>query len=235
MTHRTKVLLASFGVVAIALGILFWAASHPSQNQLNEAVLDAASAGYSGALDAALARGGNPNARTRQLGVPALILAGVGGNVEAVRVLLDHGADPNIQNRSGVAALEGIASARQRNFREVCQVLIDRGAQRPPQEWLDDELLDTFENHQYWRARSLLACGADPDVRFKGTPFLMIAGIQGDLEMVKVLLEYGADPNVTTSNGVTALQIIARGQQKNYRQICAALVESGAHAESGKR
>jgi ankyrin repeat protein len=70
------------------------------------------------------------------------------------------------------------------------------------------EVIEGSGRDRIARAESLLAAGADPNGifndRYKET-FLMKAGhYYGSAELTKLLLDYGADPNVRDSNGNTA-------------------------------
>jgi ankyrin repeat protein len=56
-------------------------------------------------LHAALASGGNPNARDQD-GYSALHGAAENGHTDCVRLLLDHGARPNAPTRDGVTPIE---------------------------------------------------------------------------------------------------------------------------------
>jgi hypothetical protein len=90
----------------------------------------------SGALLAAAARGDSPKA-TQLLsqadfiderddeGRTPLLLAVAGGRLDMVRLLLEHGADPNAADRSGLTPL---AQARQKGYVEIAAALTHAGA-----------------------------------------------------------------------------------------------------------
>jgi hypothetical protein len=57
----------------------------------------------------------------------------------------------------------------------------------------------------------LLASGTSPNLRYKGETLLMVATSLGRPEIVKLLLEKGADPSKTTKTGGTALAFAVMG------------------------
>lgn len=81
------------------------------------------------------------------------------------------------------------------------------------------------------KAQLLLEHGADPDIKSylmageRGWTALMIVAKKGFTDMVKLLLEWGADPNVQGKNGMTALMLAT---QKAYYDIIKILLEYGA-------
>ena len=128
--------------------------------------------------------------------------------------LLEQGADPNLANRSGWTPL--YLATDNRNIEGG-----DYPTRRPD--------MDHFDYIEL-----LLAHGADPNARLAtgcgrpgcastetrtifthqwlyeegATPFLR-ASQSGDLKLMRLLLEHGADPTLTTEHGVTALMVAA--------------------------
>lgn len=87
-------------------------------------------------------------------------------------------------------------------------------------------------------SRLLLLSGADPDVRtthLDNAPLITAASHLGYLDMVLLLLEFGADVNATTNTGQSALMLAS---QMGHTDIVRNLLESGARVnqedESGK-
>ena len=112
-------------------------------------------------------------------GFPAVALAAFFGHPEAVRVLLERGADPNVAaaNPMRVTALH--AAAAQRDGDTALALL-----------------------------RLLLAAGAEPSPRQQGgwTPLHAVAQ-HGPLECARLLLAHGADPGAPNDDGVTPVEL----------------------------
>ena len=133
-----------------------------------------------------------------------LLIALLNGQVAMATELLERGANPNIADDYARGAL--FAAIELRNFNhEKYPFLYDDG--RDP--------LDLI--------KALLAKGADPNLRtettpvhglmqfdgswanFDGqTPFIR-AALSGDIAVMRLLLQHGADPNIATKEGSTAL------------------------------
>lgn len=138
-------------------------------------VFEAAALGDVEALTAALGEDREARDRHAADGFTPLTLAAFFGRLEAVVLLLEKGADPNLAaaDRSGVRPLHSAAAHR------------DRDAS--------------------WAvAAALLDAGAVPDVAQRGgwTP-LHSAALHGHLELVDLLLRHGADPNPVSDDDKT--------------------------------
>lgn len=160
-----------------------------------------------GAIDstrALLDAGAEVNATMRD-GTSMLVLATINAHWELAAALLEYGADPNAAAQ-GWTALHQIAWSRRWN----------RGFNLPgPFETGNLDSLDLV--------RLLVAGGADVDARqtqepidgnrnkldrLGATPFLLAAK-SADVPLMRVLLEQGADPAITTDGDVTALMAAA--------------------------
>jgi ankyrin repeat protein len=167
-----------------------------------------------GAVDAvrALADSGAELNLTDPVGTTALTLAILNGHFDAAVALLKKGADPNVADKNGMTPLYAAVDMH------TIQTVFGR-----PMPLLEDET-DPGEMVQ-----ALLAHGADPDAQLKrpiigrhtrntgdpslgdGTSALARAAKSGDVMLMKVLLEGGANPHVTQADLTTVAMIAASG------------------------
>ncbi|MCZ6825374.1 MAG: ankyrin repeat domain-containing protein [Gemmatimonadetes bacterium] len=131
--------------------------------------------------------------------------AAILGRIEHVRELLDQ--DPDLVNDRSTN-LSPLGWASYGNQTEVAAELISRGAR------LDDgELLRAASVGHVEVGRLLLKHGADPDeMDEKAGGSALHAAVRmrytcDSTEFVRMLLAAGADPRITTRNGMTALQL----------------------------
>jgi ankyrin repeat protein len=168
------------------------------------ALLFAARDGRIEAARVLLASGADVNERLPD-GMSALVVAVTNANYEMAAFLLDRGADPNA-DAQGWTALHQIAVSRKPNT----------GINLPgPVPTGNVSSLDLV--------RKLIANGAHVNARVKkeikdgyrsnlnrigATPFLLAARAP-DLDLMRVLLEEGADPMLTTDHGASAVMVAA--------------------------
>jgi uncharacterized protein len=144
-------------------------------------------------------------------GISPLLAAVSNDHVELAQHLLDHGANPNSMDAWGRTPLFEAVAVRNLEVNKTDDNGVDREA-----------VLGLI--------RSLLERGANPNVRtleqlptrrwimpvndiswvdFSGqTPFLR-AALSGDITVMRLLLEHGANPNIATYEGTTALMAAA--------------------------
>ena len=155
--------------------------------------------------------GGNTNARTRFVAdtdAAALLVAIDSGHAEMALFLLERGADPG---HAG-AGRTPLHSAVQQALPGVVSALLERGADPNPR--LERRL--PFVSRRITQANGLTPSTTG------STPFLMAASF-GDLESMRILVDGGADPLLTTDDGTTALMVAAgadyvEGQDKYGRR-----------------
>ena len=162
----------------------------------------------------------------------ALIIAAGGGRAdgseETLRILLEHGADPNIKTYWGSAGgtrrkgRTALAEAIYSGNRKISELLIEAGAEIE-QSAANDQLLRVAGSGDPEKVKLLLErFHADPETTFAGntnnftkgdTPLIQAAGSyywnggreDESMETLKLLLESGADINRKNSQGQTAL------------------------------
>ncbi len=155
--------------------------------------------------------------QTTRYGWTPLLTAVQNRHYKLAAYLLDHGADPNIQNNGGWTPL--YIAIDNRNIEggdypvrepdmdhlDFIKLLIDRGAkvnaricgvESTPQRCKGD----STETRTIFTMQWLYEDGA--------TPFLRAAQ-SGDVTVMKLLLEHGANPKIATANGDTALMVAA--------------------------
>jgi ankyrin repeat protein len=160
--------------------------------------------GNSEVLESLILRGADPN--TFRPGGTSLLYQAVGNNDPAcVRVLLRHGANPDGDARDEAPLQTGIWHG----YEETVRVLLDGGADR--EKWdpkLDAPLPQAVSRGQVGIARELLIRGANPnrvwtvneaDPREASWTPLHTAIARKDVAMVRLLLKYGADPQIETA------------------------------------
>jgi ankyrin repeat protein len=134
----------------------------------------------------------------------------------AVKTLLGQGADPNFSGEYGETAL--LLAIERRYFPGICRLLLDRGASANAADRAGDTpLLLAAKVYQPELVRMLLAAHADVEARDHegNTPLLRAAASTSiDLEprkqVIRILLDHGADPRVSNAQGSTALMLAVR-------------------------
>ncbi len=91
----------------------------------------------------------------------------------------------------------------------------------------DTLLMNAVDGKQYNTAAHLLEKGANPDLRGleKKPPLVDAASRSGDTRFIEMLLEYGADVNITDEYGYTALHYAARYM---FTELTELLLKNGA-------
>jgi ankyrin repeat protein len=164
-------------------------------------------------------------------GSTALEYAAQSGNLEIVKELLKRGADLNHVNSKKHSALWFSLCRNARQSPEtldrnvgVAELLLDQGAIASAD--LTEVLLWAAETDRTSLATKLLRQGLNPNYvnSYNCTPMIM-ASKRGNLELVKVLLVYGANWEQEFSNGSKALAFAA---QNGHLEIVKELLKRGA-------
>jgi len=139
-------------------------------------------------------------------GYTPLLVAAVRAQVEVALYLLDHGADPN-NDAAGFTPLhwastswEGFAANPVYGFEDAMSGIPDRTAKLK----LVKALLahGAKVNARMTKRQPSFATGYTDGVG--ATPFLLAASVD-DVEMMRILLEAGADPKIPTATNATAI------------------------------
>jgi ankyrin repeat protein len=146
-------------------------------------------------------------------GITPLIAAITNNHVEVALFLIDHGADVNASDWYGRTPLWSAVETRNQDFDAGTQ---DNSIDRAPFLGLIDVLIQRGANLDArtkevppFKRHFLKATGSLSWVDFTGqTPFLT-AALSGDVAVMRLLLDHGADPTIPTFAGTTALMAAA--------------------------
>lgn len=148
--------------------------------------------------------------------MPVLTRAVEKGQSDILRLLLEHGADPerNPGNRSSGPALR-VALDRERP--EILRMLVERGASLEARDEYGRTLLHhAVSSFRLDKVKWCLDCGADVNARDEhdGTALHKAAGL-GLLDALALLVERGADVNAQSRSGRTPLHTCAVNRQSH--------------------
>jgi ankyrin repeat protein len=178
----------------------------------------ACSNGGAAMIEKLLKAGEDPNAVVSEAGDTALMLAARTGKPDALKVLLEHGADANKTNAEGQTAL--MWAVAEKNT-AAAKILIDHKAdvnaqthKLPPPSMFQTifsapfpaggmtALLYAARQNDLESARVLVAAGVNvKENAADGSSPLLVAVINEHYALGKYLLEQGADPNATDEKG----------------------------------
>ena len=186
-----------------------------AKNHWRETVLHIVSRGKQDSQDGAriakllLERGMDVN--TRRMGnYTPLHVACCFGKPEIVRLLLDHGADANVETEDGMKLLHQVSFGfceTQEDGVRVAELLLEHGAE-----------VNTRDK-DHW------------------TP-LHVACHHGKLEIVRLLLDHAAELNAETVNGLNPLHFVSYCQytsQEDYVRVAQLLLDRGADVNPSRK
>jgi ankyrin repeat protein len=216
------------------------------------ALVHAASRGSVPICELLLQKGAAIDGSSEPKGNP-LAMAVTRKHPEIVKLLLDHGADPNMPDADGktpiFAAVDHetemltlllakgadpnahdkkgatpLSTAQENNDSATVKELVAAGAEAPGL-----ELLVAAMDHDLKTATALLDAHVKPDSPgVFGTTPLTLACLAGDLEMVRLLVAHGANVNSSTSSHSTPLLLAITADKT---QVARFLLEKGADAK----
>ena len=205
--------------VIIALLFFLSLAGTAFAGPLDDQLVSAAKAGNAAEVKALLRKGANVNARDKD-GATALLKAVVNGRRPVVSLLIARGADVNAKDNQGSTPLMGAAF---NGHVDLLRVLIAKGAD-PNAKTRDGETALTYAAlmGSTCAARDLLAHKADVNAHNNdGVTALMSAAYAGHKDVVSLLLEKGANPNLK-AHGKTAMDF---AREKHFEEIVNMLIK----------
>ena len=194
---------------------------------VNTELFLAASSGDAQKVKRYIAKGADVNYVDPHLKVPVLGMTVIKNQTRAAKVLLQHGADPNIKIELQDAHLRPLhMTVKSRNL-PLAKELVGHGAKL--------SLVDSFGSTPLIMAASenledftryFLEAGADVNQKdSKKRTALHWAAFFGHTDIAKVLVDHGADVNAVTSDGRTALGLVRKRGDKSLEAL---LLKAGA-------
>lgn len=208
---------------------LYGCASQPVPTEVTQVsaptpLMQAAAGGDTKAVRNLLNQGQPVNAVAPQ--GTALTAAAQAGQKEVVLLLLQAGADPNLeQAENGRSALHQAAAS---GDVQSIRLLVAAGAKLDKRDASDmTPIAYAVSNGSLPAAKALIAAGADVNVVIRGRSLLMHVVDQGSLLMAQVLIRAGADVNYQDASGQTALSL---AQKRRLEDLEMLLLQSGARS-----
>lgn len=178
----------------------------------------------SGAIKKLLEAGANVNQQNHNRQT-ALMLAAQNRNIESVKLLLDAGADIHVKDLDEMTPL--LHAVKGGNL-EITKLLYEKGGKKD----LSDELTAAIAlsiavgNAQPEMVKFLLQTGINPNFRSKYRTAITTAAMRRSVEVVRLLIEAGADVNLYSANSQSPL---GWASQYGYTEIVKLLLAAGAN------
>ena len=214
---------ANPGLLAVLTLVAFLSLSGASANDLESRLFDAIMSEDMPAIKSLLADGADANVLDKA-GDSPLILASDRINAEAVRLLVEAGANVDTKDANGQTALMraiGVGFIVQDEYLQTVEALLDAGPDLNAQDQNGfTALIHTAMGHT---SSGVLTDGERP--LMVGPPGGMIVLERVYIEVVRTLLSRGADLDIRTEFGGTALMAAA---VMGFTDIVDALLKAGA-------
>ncbi len=138
-------------------------------------------------------------------GATALIVAVNANNTREARMLLENGAEPNTTDMNGVTPL--MRAMHIGDNIELVNLLVEHEAHMDERNPEGKPVIMIYPYRNRIPAhQELIRLGADVNIQDKeGQTPLIKAVLEGNLEMVKILIENEADPHIKDNTGASAL------------------------------
>ncbi|XXH02274.1 hypothetical protein Hte_008643 [Hypoxylon texense] len=208
--------------------------SSTDHDALRTALQKAAARGKLPLVQLLLDHGAEVNPR-RESEVPPLVKAAEGGHADIVAELLKRNANPNGRNRNGQTAL---FSACMKGHNKVVEILLRGRASvevqdkegRSPLLFLASEKPGKGKKWTIETLKLLLSHGANIEVKDQiGRTPLLWAATNGNIDLVRILLENRADITATNNRGRTALHLVAESNHRDqHEEMVRLLLSYGA-------
>jgi ankyrin repeat protein len=164
-----------------------------------------------------LRAGAKPNDAQPKTGLTALMIASAMAQVKAVDVLLDKGADPNLADATGYTSLHrvvrdsdyGINLAAKDDILTIVKSLLKHGANPNVRLSQDKEkAAEEIKNGNVAIEGKRTAVTVDEIILQGATPLFLAAEVN-NLDVIKALVDAGADPLIASERGTTPLMMAA--------------------------
>lgn len=187
-------------------------------HRLERRLIAAVESGDAAQAREALSLGGSPNA-VDAVRSPALHTAALNGHEEIARLLIQHGADITRLDWMGNSAL---SIAAEQGDRPMVRLLLASGADPNDARSWHPAWMVACRNGDPPVVKEIIRGGGDVNSRNKSTSLtgLMAAAAAGNTELASYLLDRGADPNLISTQGLTAEDLaLQSGHQRTAGAI----------------
>ncbi|XP_047050043.1 ankyrin repeat, PH and SEC7 domain containing protein secG-like [Lolium rigidum] len=156
-------------------------------------------------------------------GATPMDYAAFAGNVQVMRYLIDHGADPAIADQRGTTPLH---SAAEEGHCEAVRLLLSKGVPVDPVDHQGAPLHLAIAKDRPEVVKLLLEHGADPNKVVNQILSPLVMSVFGkSLRCMKILIEAGADLNARGKSGPTPL---TQAVDDGFTDFIKLLLEAGA-------